>query len=109
MWPGARGGGARPLRASPPPPPPPPAAVRAVQAAAGAGKRLGRGDVGVVAAAGGGCQCRHLGLGESGRLHPEIGAQGAEAEALPGLVAVPQPGLPRGTAAPAPTQRCHFK
>lgn len=106
MWPGARGGGARPLRASPPPPPP--AAARSVQAAAGAGKRLGRGDV-VVVAAGGGCQRRHLGLGESGRLHPEIGAQGAEAEALPGLVAVPLPGQPGGAAPLAPTQRCHFK
>lgn len=91
-WPGARGAGARALRASPPPPPPAvAAAARAVQAAAGAAKRQGRRDV-VVVAAGGGCQRRHLGLGESGRLHPEIGAQGAETEALSGLVAVPQPG-----------------
>lgn len=102
-----RGGGARALGASPPPPPP--AAARSVQAAAGAAKRQGRGDVVVVAAAGGGCQRRHLGLGESGRLHPEIGAQGAEAEALSGLVAVPQPGQPAGAAPLAPAQRCHFK
>lgn len=101
VWPGGRGGGARALGASPPPPPP--AAARFVQAAAGAAKHQGRGDVVVVAA--GGCQRRHLGLGESGRLHPEIGAQGAEAEALPGLVAVPQPGQPGGAAPLAPAQR----
>lgn len=106
MWPGGRGGGARALRASPPHPPP--AAARSVQAAAGAAKRQGCGDV-VVVAAGGDYERRHLGLGESGRLHPEIGAQGAEAEALPGLVAVPQPGQPGGAAPLAPAQRCHFK
>lgn len=93
------------------PPPPPPGAARSVQAAAGAAKRQGRGDVVVVAAAaaGGGCQRRHLGRRESGRLHPEIGAQGAEAEALAGLVAVPQPVQPARAAPLAPTQRCHLK
>lgn len=109
----ARGHGAegRELLGASPPPPPPPAAARSVLAAAGAAKRQGRGDVVVVAAAagGGGCQRRHLGRRESGRLHPEIGAQGAEAEALAGLVAVPQPVQPAGAAPLAPTQRCHLK
>lgn len=104
VWPGVRGAGPRALRASPPPPPP-----RAVAAAAPRGASSSRS----CQAPGPrrcrrrrrrlrrrrrrrGCQRRHLGLGESGRLHPEIGAQGTEAEALPGLVAVPQPGQPGG-------------
>jgi hypothetical protein len=73
-------------------------------AAAGGADRPGRRDV-VAVAARTSCLRRHLGLGESGRLHPEIGAQGAEAEALSGLVAVPQPGQPGGAAPPAPAQR----
>lgn len=51
----------------------------------------------------------HHGGGESGRLHPEVGAvQGSEAEAIAGLLAVPQPGHPRGAPPAAPAQRCHF-
>lgn len=47
----------------------------------------------------------HLCRGEGGWLHTEIGAQGAEAEALAGLLAVPQPGQPGGALAAAPAQR----
>lgn len=51
----------------------------------------------------------HLCRGEGGWLHTEIGAQGAEAEALAGLLAVPQPGQPGGALAAAPAQRCHLQ
>lgn len=47
----------------------------------------------------------HLCRGESGWLHTEIGAQGSEAEALAGLLAVPQPEQPGGALAAAPAQR----